>query len=275
MRDEYELTLDTEDATTHALGALVSSARTGTGSDLWATPWAIVREACGRMGWPMPTLDIAAVEATKKAPRWLGPDHPFESLRDGLTAHMTQGNRNVAWCNPPWSDVGPWLARCYDLSQRHNWRFVALVPLRPSTKAWNEHVWPRACEVAIPDCRVGFELDGRLQPACPHDIALVYYDAQETRPIRWSQMRLRGGSDPAQTGIFDGGNTMKRSEIREIAAAAKDFIERAKLVDALAEQSGYGVESPFQPATLGADGQRCVRSAKALRSALAGFEGAR
>jgi hypothetical protein len=68
---------------------------------------------------------------------------------------------------------------------------------------------------------------------------------------------------------------MKRHEIREAIAAAKDFIERAKLVDALAEQSGYGLDSHFQPGGLGADGQRCVRSAKALRSALAGFEGAR
>ena len=68
---------------------------------------------------------------------------------------------------------------------------------------------------------------------------------------------------------------MKRHEIREAIEAAKSFLIHAKLVDALAQQSGYGLESPFQPATLGADGQRCVRSAKALRSALAGFEGAR
>lgn len=199
---DFTLTATTPDPEAHALGALVSSARTGAGSDLWATPWAIIRAACGRVGWPMPTIDIAAVQETKKAEYWFGPDHFIPSLRDGLTAPAPPGKRDVAWCNPPWSDVGPWLARCYDLSTRYGWRCVALVPLRPSTKAWSAHVWPRASEVAIPDCRVGFENAGIVQPACPHDIALVYYDAEDPRPIRWTQILLRS-SPELQTSLLE------------------------------------------------------------------------
>ena len=188
-------------ATTHPLGALVSSARTGSGSDLWATPWSIVRTACARVGWPMPRLDLAAVAETAKAPNYCGPDHVYPEMRDGLTAPAAGLAGDVAWCNPPWSDVGPWLARCYALS-RQGWRVVALVPLRPSTRAWGAHVWPRASEVAVPDGRVGFEHDGRVQPACLHDVALIYYDAADPRPLRWTQMRIKGEVDAEQSALF-------------------------------------------------------------------------
>jgi hypothetical protein len=149
----------------------------------------------------MPLLDIAAVEATKKAEWWFGPDRNDDRLCDGLTADAPPGCQSVAWCNPPWSDVGPWLARCYALS-RQGWRVVALVPLRPSTRAWGAHVWPRASEVAVPDGRVGFEHDGRVQPACLHDVALIYYDAADPRPLRWTQMRIKGEVDAEQSALF-------------------------------------------------------------------------
>jgi hypothetical protein len=61
---------------------------------------------------------------------------------------------------------------------------------------------------------------------------------------------------------------MKRSDLKEAIEAARDFIDRAKYVDSLAEQAGYKPLADFAIASLGREGQQLAKHAKATRTAL-------
>ena len=60
----------------------------------------------------------------------------------------------LVWCNPPYSDVGPWLERCHAESARRP--VVMLVPLRPETAVWWSHVWTANACVVIQRGRLRF-----------------------------------------------------------------------------------------------------------------------
>ena len=51
-----------------------------------------------------------------------------------------------AFCNPPYSDTSAWLARCAE-EYRNGRDVIALVPMRPETRAWHAYVWPAATVV--------------------------------------------------------------------------------------------------------------------------------
>lgn len=180
----------TEQAPQSFVELVTSSARTGTGSDLWATPWSVVASATKAAGLAMPHLDIAAVAATAKAPRYCGPDSKHEGWRNGLSAQVGTGAHRIAWCNPPWSDVRPWLARCEALA-RDGWHVLALVPLRPSTRAWRRYVWEgTASTVLCADRRVAFEIEGKPGSSCPHDVAAVHWFAYAKTHVCTPKWRL-------------------------------------------------------------------------------------
>lgn len=201
---DFTLT-DAAEHNANPLGILTSSARTGTGSDLWATPWAVVRSAAKAAHLAMPQLDIAAVAATAKAPRYCGPDSKHPEWRDGLTARVGKGGHRIAWCNPPWSDVAPWLARCEALAA-DGWHVMALVPLRPSTRAWRRYVWQgTASAVLCADRRIAFEINGQPGASCPHDVAVIvwWHNARRTgSEPQWQLWAVDGQPDTEQPSLF-------------------------------------------------------------------------
>jgi hypothetical protein len=60
----------------------------------------------------------------------------------------------LVWCNPPYSDVGPWLERCRAASVDRV--VVMLIPMRPETRAWWSHVWAARGYVVITQGRLRF-----------------------------------------------------------------------------------------------------------------------
>jgi len=66
----------------------------------------------------------------------------------------------IVWCNPPYSDVAPWMARCRAAAATR--QVVMLVPMRPETAHWHAHVWGAGASVLIPRGRIQFVgADGR------------------------------------------------------------------------------------------------------------------
>jgi len=65
-----------------------------------------------------------------------------------------RGHRDAAWCNPPYSKLRSWLAKCVDEGRRCN--VVALIPARTCTVAWHDHVMSSACRVLLLRGRVQF-----------------------------------------------------------------------------------------------------------------------
>lgn len=81
------------------------------------------------------SIDVAAAAHNAKCPR-------FFTIDDGLAQSWASER---VWCNPPYSNLGPWVAKAW-----HEWRsdrpphvIVMLVPANRTEQAWwQDHVEP-------------------------------------------------------------------------------------------------------------------------------------
>lgn len=84
-------------------------------------------------------LDVAACAAAHVAPHWLGLDHPMEWRRDGLKApwHGFEGRQSVVWCNPPFSEIEPWVKKAwYEWRERTCATIAMLLPANRCEQRW-------------------------------------------------------------------------------------------------------------------------------------------
>jgi len=99
------------------------------------------------------TVDVCASERNTKVPQ-----HWFSAIEDGL-AQSWAGER--VWCNPPYSNIGPWIAKAWDEHERAD-LIVLLVPANRTEQGWwQDLVEPFRDRVESP-LRVEF-LRGRLR----------------------------------------------------------------------------------------------------------------
>lgn len=77
-------------------------------------------------------LDVAADEESHWAPEW------FDVARNGLK----QPWRGRVWCNPPYSNIEPWVLRAWLAHERHEASVIAmLLPCnRTEQQWWQDHV---------------------------------------------------------------------------------------------------------------------------------------
>jgi len=112
------------------------------GKDEWLTPPELIREL---------------------GPFDLDPCAPIRRPWDTATEHYTiqddglnQRWHGFVWCNPPYAHVGKWMAR---MAEHGNG--IALLFARTETKAWHEHIWPKASSVLFLKGRLTFyHVDG-------------------------------------------------------------------------------------------------------------------
>ena len=138
-----------------------TSARTGTGRDDWATPpelvTAIARKLDVRFALDTACESHNAIEGVRAV---CAVDRGADGLTTDwvmslyLTREAAPDHRDAAWCNPPYSQIRLWLAKCAHEGQRC--RVVALIPARTDTRAWHESVMPSAHRVLLLKGRVRF-----------------------------------------------------------------------------------------------------------------------
>lgn len=122
--------------------------------DEWYTPPAYVRALCAALGGSIDLDPCAAPSSPVAAVHRID----VRAGGDGLTDPWP-GSGGV-FCNPPYSNVGPWLARCAAAGRDR--LVVAMVPARTEIGAWHDHVWPSAA-VVFPRGRPRFVApDGRV-----------------------------------------------------------------------------------------------------------------
>ncbi|TXH09753.1 MAG: phage N-6-adenine-methyltransferase [Spirochaetes bacterium] len=118
-------------------------------SDRYETP-PYVFEAISRAFGPF-TLDVCATAKTKKCAEYFGPDKGDDAL-----ALAWYGR---CWCNPPYSDPMPWVAKAM-ISSRAGAVVVMLLPGDTST-AWYQLMYKSPDVILFhPAGRVRFLLDG-------------------------------------------------------------------------------------------------------------------
>lgn len=115
-------------------------------------------------------LDVAAAEHNAKCPHWYG------RAEDGLT----QPWRGQVWCNPPYSDIGAWVAKAWEEwhgsappgpPREHYiqhacdgapYRIVMLLPANRTEQAWWQDLVEPHLRARRPDFTVEF-LRGRMR----------------------------------------------------------------------------------------------------------------
>lgn len=115
----------------------------------------LCKRLAGVDGWD---LDVAADEESHWAPRYYDvqrnglahpwtPLHPPSTMRDGSLPRLGRGQRWNVWCNPPYSDIKPWVRKAWqtasEISERFDWSIAMLLPCnRTEQPWWHEHVEP-------------------------------------------------------------------------------------------------------------------------------------
>lgn len=94
--------------------------------DTWGTPDALFATLHAEHGF---TVDADALPHNAKLPRFWSP------AEDGLKQSW-DGER--VFCNPPWSNVGPWVAKALSLSRG---KVVLLLPSRTDRQWFHDLAW--------------------------------------------------------------------------------------------------------------------------------------
>lgn len=97
-------------------------------SDEWSTPSELVHRFALEFG-PF-TLDVCARPENAKAASF------YTLNEDGLTQPWT----GSVWLNPPYSDIGPWLAKARTEIENGCRIVCALIPSATDTAWWHDHV---------------------------------------------------------------------------------------------------------------------------------------
>lgn len=146
-------------------------------TDEWLTPPEIIA-ALTKDGCSPFDLDPCAPHQN---PKWTGAADFYTASDDGLD--MPWGG--MVWCNPPYSDVEPWMRR---MAQHGDG--IALVFARCETRWWFEHVWPHAIAYLFLEGRLTFYRPDGTPSKAGHNAGgpsvLIAYGDRAARRLRHS-----------------------------------------------------------------------------------------
>ena len=155
----------------------VSEAHDGEGDD-WFTPPRVLAAVASLAPDGMIDLDPcwsagSLVEARHVIDVRAGGDGLLDAWKgDGLV-----------WCNPPYSDVAPWLRRCRDTA-RTGRPVVALVPVSVETVAWWSDVWGAGAALVITLGRLRFVgVDGQQHGSAKSATCWIAWDVEIARRL--------------------------------------------------------------------------------------------
>jgi phage N-6-adenine-methyltransferase len=136
--------------------------RPGKRRDDWETPDDLFRMLDKEFGF---TLDACATAANAKLPEYCSPK------TNGLRRKWAG---QCVWCNPPYSNIGPWMRKAFREAHDNETVSVLLVPPRTDQSWWHECVL-RATEIRFIKGRVAFLEDGVPQDQNRHPSCLVVF----------------------------------------------------------------------------------------------------
>lgn len=118
------------------------------GNDYWTTPKKLFDDLNALWGF---TVDVACEIETALLPKYYTPKE------DGL---MQDWSTETFWCNPPYSDLKPWLTKS-SVSHKQGATGLVLVPSRTDTKAFQDY--------AVPNCTCMCFIKGRIKFGDPNN----------------------------------------------------------------------------------------------------------
>ena len=132
-------------------------------SDEWTTPNDLFNKLDKEFNF---TLDAAASEENHKCSK-------YYSIKDnGLSASW--GGETV-FCNPPYSDIGSWVKKCFYEALNPGTTIVLLIPSRTDTKWFHKYIYNRS-EIRFIRGRLKF---GQSKNSAPFPSMIVVFRSPE------------------------------------------------------------------------------------------------
>jgi len=117
------------------------------------------------------TLDVCASAQNAKLKRYFSREH------NGL---LRSWKGETIFMNPPYSEVGKWVARAYGAAQNEGALVVCLIPSRTGTRWWHDYAMKG--EVRFIRGRLRF---GVAKADSPFDSAVVVFRPKEFKLESW------------------------------------------------------------------------------------------
>ena len=141
-------------------------------SDMWGTPQPFFDKLNRKYKF---TLDACANPENAKCEKY------FTIEDDGLTKNWAN---EVVFVNPPYSDVGKWVAKAHYESTHNNATVVLLIPARTDTKYWHDYIMDGANRIYFIKGRLKFvDKNNITGNSAPFPSAVVVFDMAN---FRWA-----------------------------------------------------------------------------------------
>ena len=141
-------------------------------SDMWGTPGGFFEKLNQKYKF---TLDACASKENHKCEKY------YTIEDDGLSKSWVN---EVVFVNPPYSDVGKWVAKAYYESANNGATVAMLIPSRTDTKYWHDYIMNAANKIYFIKGRLKFENGShKVSHSAPFPSALVVFDLGR---FRWS-----------------------------------------------------------------------------------------
>jgi phage N-6-adenine-methyltransferase len=147
-------------------------------NDEWETPPDLFAALHSEFAF---TCDVAATDANALC------DYYETRETDGVAVEWGAGQYARVWCNPPYSNVTPWIEKAHDTQERGGLA-VMLLTVTPETRAWKEHVLGVADEVRFLARRVRFNMGGvpaKASHTLPSAVVVFRPHLGPTRYVSW------------------------------------------------------------------------------------------
>ena len=135
----------------------------------WCTPQDFFDKLNAEFGF---VLDPAATDKTAKCSLYYTPE------TDGLSQSWDCGG--AVFCNPPYGrEIGKWIEKAYEESQKTEHPIVLLIPARTDTSYFHDYIYGKA-EMRFLRGRLRFARENRTAyAAAPFPSMLVIYNGEE------------------------------------------------------------------------------------------------
>ena len=145
---------------------MINEGMMSSSTDLWETPQDLFDSLNAEFGF---TLDVCALPENAKCEKYFTPEI------DGLSQRW----EGVCWVNPPYGrEIGKWIQKAYESSERWGSLVVCLVPSRTDTQWWHNHVMSSA-EIRLIKGRLKF---GGCKNSAPFPSAIVIFKRGVNEP---------------------------------------------------------------------------------------------
>ncbi len=147
--------------------------------DLWMTPKFVFDYFKNRFEF---NLDLAASKHNSLCGNFINEEEDALSV-DVVDERIKDYLVRAVWCNPPYSDIGPWVSLCSNISIDHGVPVVMLIPADTSVK-WFKKAFENCSECHFISGRLSFINEETKKPVNGNNKGSVVFVFDSKSPVK-------------------------------------------------------------------------------------------